>query len=101
MSEQQMDLGTAITALVHVGKLDVDPYVIACPACGEHLRTEVRVEWRPMSEVVALFRVSEAEVRAAGAKVDAFGRVESAVPYGTCMGCGRDFNMTSSPEPHD
>lgn len=96
-----MDIGSAVTLLAHLGKIDLDQYVVACPQCGGGIRTEVRVEARPMSEVLTLFNVTEEQLRASGAKVDAFGRVKAAVPYGTCMGCGHDYDMTDSPEPND
>jgi bacterioferritin-associated ferredoxin len=88
----------AATALAYAGKLDLDPYVSDCPKCGGHLRTEIREQRRPIARVASLFGVTEKAVRATpGISVDAFGQVEVAVPYGTCMECGTDYDMTEYP----
>lgn len=88
-----------VTMAQMLGEIDMDPMLIPCPGCGvTELRAEVRTEWKSLSEVQALYgEVTEADLRAAGVTVDGFGRVKSAVPYVSCMACGRNFDASKKP----
>ena len=81
----------------------IDPLLGPCPACGGQLRGEFKVEWRTVAEACEVFGVSEAELREAGATLDGFGRIKSAVPYTTCMNCGVHLDASKPPaeESHD
>lgn len=98
MSDNPTYLPPEVTMAQLLGEVDLDPMLIPCPSCGAaQLRAEVRSEWRPMTEAVALYGVTPEEIRASTAIVDAFGRVKSAVPYVSCMACGADFDASKKP----
>jgi hypothetical protein len=91
-------LPVEVTVGMMTGQVDLDPMLIKCPACRQpQLRSEIRSEWRHIGEAAAIFGVPERAIRDAGAKLDAFGRVQCAVPWVTCMACGADFDGSREP----
>lgn len=89
-------LPAEVTAAAMLGLVDLDPELVACPRCGNQLRSEVRDVWRTLAEtsVVMEFEVTAEMVRESGGKLDAFGRVKCAVPYVSCMHCGFDADAS-------
>lgn len=83
-----------LTVAAMLGLVDIDPHLIPCPRCGNHLRSEVRTCWLSIAEAseASGIQLTPQMIRDAGGKLDTFGRVKSGVPFVTCMHCGFDAN---------